>query len=308
MWSFRKKITTSISHVVAVLEHSEEANLFNIGVLDINKKEFLMGECSTESIEQCEILNQLKILNKDNANIQLLVEFPLFFEENSSYHVILSKLPQFTNCEFIHGVFEIDNRRMIAGIGAELDLDNQIENNIMQNKINKLIVNLFEKTHRTSEKIMYLQPNISKCYYKFIFDTEPSLREILLAASVIGYNKNIFRFFFSSGIVHSSQDIVQTLKYNFLQGRVVSGNEVFILEPIDDVTDYNNIDKIYMKYELSKNKYACLEENDKYKFSLLEICKKWKIKLYCENVFNKDINSECVVYDPTMPLIDWLIK
>jgi hypothetical protein len=179
--------------------------------------------------------------------------------------------------------------------------------------------------------LMILYQTITHAYMHFLSGRHPSLTGAAVAAGLIAYNDSLYYYFASTGIVQSSQDVVQHFRQaelsNLDQGgfhyrypgsdtSVLSAEEMYVTK-IGKYSRFSNIDQIPLKYAVAMRKYQELckvSEANAQKFALLTVCKQWRIRLYCERFraaylfrSHQDREEEQLIFGPQQFVEPWIM-
>lgn len=128
---------------------------------------------------------------------------------------------------------------------------------------------------------IFIADHISHTYARFFLESSPSYQQASVIAAMIAKNRGAFFYWSSFGMVQSAQDIVSYLKTDQKTATsIISANEVYTTSK-QETTKYDGIDKITLEYLITSKKYELLGNNDAIKAALVQVCKKWQIKLSC---------------------------
>jgi hypothetical protein len=186
---------------------------------------------------------------------------------------------------------------------------------------------------------MFLYPSMAHAYAHFLFGTHPSLQLAALAAGLIAHRDGLYYYINSRGVVQSSQDIVEFLKYHDprldeLGSLVVSASDLYTARP-GSRTRRDKLDQIPLKYAVAMQKYHQFvqPEPQRQKFALLTVCKLWGLQLFCRRITHategthlpglteeyllrepasslsqspRQLPASSLVFDPEFPVVPWI--
>jgi hypothetical protein len=170
------------------------------------------------------------------------------------------------------------------------------------------------------QSILYINKGIAKAYADFRLKSCVSPKCVTIAAALIGESRDLHRYMNSHGLVQSGQDVLQHLRQSqhnssFKWSIVISGSkretaELFILANVPS-TIFQDLHLIPSQYQHELTRYNLLAKHDALKFALLNVCKKWRMRLYCATMESKGKGPKIVqdgypIYDPERWAHSWL--
>ncbi|NEO13952.1 MULTISPECIES: hypothetical protein [unclassified Moorena] len=290
-----------------------EFNSISIGIINAHKhtvsyKSFSLIE--TSLLETRALLNEDKSISELEAiadflrdqvlepeNAQVLMEIPsAILDVNSLYLKILLLLSRKGYCGFEIKFIE-KNKHVQLGFQYFISYDQG------EIPVTYLVSEKVRLTARIDHGVIYLQKNMSKAYAQLLLGASPSSECVAVFAALIAKNKNLYYFLNSEGQVQSSKDLLEFMR-NHEEGyptAVIAGSEVFVTLKLP-ITEQGKIEKIPLKYAVAKKQYNFLGEDNALKFALLNVCKLWKIRLYCLSFHEKNgarlLNSDTNFLNP----------
>jgi hypothetical protein len=268
---------------ITIVQDFEDENKLGAAVLDaphqlLWSNSFKKSELSSNLKPLRDFIN-FAVYKRETLQIQVLVEFPLLFEKESVYTKIVRFLGDEGYCWF----------RLNINHQKEKDLFSFLPYHQLSGN-NKLDFKLFwvEEVN----ELMHLQPQISKYYAKFLLEDCPSVECATVAATLIAKNKELYYYFSSNGLVHSSQDVVSFMRET-IPGSIVfdtQWQDFYVISKTTE-TKLDEIEKIATKYAVAFKRHNNLGKRDALKFALLNVCKLWKIKLDCTSQREDDVNK-----------------
>jgi hypothetical protein len=268
---------------ITIIQDFENENKISAAVLDVPQQllwsnTFKKNELSSNLKPLRDFIN-FTVCKQESWQIQVLVEFPLLFEKESVYTEIITLLGDEGYCWFRLNVNHQKGKDLFSFLPYHyLSGNTKLESKLFWvEEVNEL---------------MHLQPQISKYYANFLLEDCHSVECAAVAATLIAKNRELYYYFTSNGLVHSSQDIVSFMRES-IPGSIVfdtPSQDFYVISKTPE-TKIDKIDKIATKYAVAFKRHNKLGKRDALKFALLNVCKLWKIKLYCASQREDNVNK-----------------
>ena len=263
----------------------------------------------TKDVDKLSVIEFIKSSIVQNVTIKTVIDIPFYdkiptpepINMNSIHMVALFCLNKGAGATFKGGTNEENEGQDQFTIIPEWLLNyNRKINDLEKKSLELELADMLDLTSRHVPwlPITYLKHGIARAYSVFLFG-ENTLSSSAISLFLISKNKGVYLYFTSIGRVHSSGDILFFIKNQLRESRVVTpSGDVYSIE-LTPSTSMSNIDDIPLEYALAMKKYEYLQENDRLKMALLEICRSWKLQLSCSNLDDFQCKeNEYVVYNP----------